>query len=109
MPCVMKESDIVRAILDYLQLKGIFAWRVNNGGIYRGDGKYSFSGTKGVADIIGVLKDGKILTIECKTKKGKLSIHQDLFLDTIMDNGGVALVATGWQEVEDDLKELGYL
>ena len=120
----MTESQIVTACLQWLKAKGIYAWRVNNGGIYRGDGQYSFNGTKGVSDVIGVLPQkvkvtldgqtfqhtfGNILCIEVKKPKNEggkePSDDQLIFLDTIQKKGGCALVVHSVDELEEKLKE----
>lgn len=54
---------------------------------------------KGISDIIGVLKDGRILCVEVKSEKGKTSPHQEVFLKKINKMGGVALVARSIEDV----------
>jgi len=100
------ESEILNQILDYLNKRGIFSFRVNNGAIfdkningYRKLGKFHL---KGVSDIIGVL-NGKILCIEVKKETGKISKEQEAFLAKIARSGGVAFVARSIEEVEENL------
>lgn len=76
------ESDIVRTICDYLELKRHFFWRNNNIPVYdtkreayRAMPKYT---PKGLPDII-LIKDGRFVGIEVKNAKGKLSPHQEVF------------------------------
>ena len=80
----MKETDIQKAICDYLVLKGHFFTRLNNipvydkgRGIYRAMPKYSM---KGLFDILVVRDDGIAMFLEVKTEKGKLSQHQKDFM-----------------------------
>lgn len=84
-------------------------------GTWRGDG-YSFNGTPGVADIIGVLpqawhkvKFGNILCIEAKRPKkygGRgLSEAQESFKNRITEEGGLYLMVTSVQELEEGLKD----
>jgi penicillin-binding protein-related factor A (putative recombinase) len=69
---------------------------------------------KGVSDIIGIYK-GKFLAIEVKLPKrqvgektyaaGRLSPFQKIFLQDVIDHGGIAFVATSADEVEQKLGE----
>ena len=120
----MLENDVVRGCLDYLRLIGIFAWRVNTMGTYRGEGAYSFNGMAGVSDIIGVLPQsvdciteegtvaatcGNILCIECKRPKeygGKKPTNEQMsFLKRIKEDGGIALVVHSVDELKEQLEE----
>lgn len=76
-----KENDIQNAICEYLALKKYFFWRQNtaptiqfNGGQaqFRRMPKYAL---RGVPDIIVVHK-GKVIFLEVKRPKGKLSEYQ---------------------------------
>jgi hypothetical protein len=60
---------------------------------------YIPSHAPGVADILGILKDGRFLAIEVKSPTGKVPPHQQLFLDEISGRGGVAFVARSVEEV----------
>lgn len=101
----VSESDVVAAILDYLAVRGIFAWRNQTGAMRTGDGKrFVRFGAVGSPDIIGVLPGGRFLGIECKTPRGRLSPHQDLFLARLLDDGALAFVA---RSVDDVIKQLG--
>lgn len=80
---VEKETDIQKAICDYLQLKGYFFWRNNNTPIYNAElkryramPKYAMAG---VPDIIVVLEGGRIVFLEVKKKGGRLSEGQQIF------------------------------
>lgn len=102
----MKETQIVKAILDYLKWTKILAWRSNNIGTYsKAREQYIFHGLKGVSDILGVLDGGKFLAIEVKTDKGKLSEYQKEFLDKVNKLGGKGFVA---RSIEDVVKELTF-
>lgn len=105
------ERDVVRGCLEFLQYKGIMAWRQNSGAIPTGKGGYrSFRGMPGQSDIIGVLAGGRFLAIEAKRPKGgRLSPEQETFLDRVSDLGGLALVVRSTEELEADLKEAGII
>jgi hypothetical protein len=104
----MQEGDIQTAILNYLVGElGIYAWRNNNTGVFdpksgqfRALGAYAI---KGVADILGVLPDGKLLAIEVKTAKGRVSKHQKAFISRVNKSGGLAFVARSVDEVKGKL------
>lgn len=110
----MLEREIQKQCLDYLHAIGIFCWRNNNMGVHRGEGQYSFSGMKGVSDIIGILPQsvtiegrketfGNILCVEVKTPKGVLSEYQKIFLEHINSRGGIGIVVHSLQELQSEL------
>ena len=86
------EKEITAAIRGYLRTVGIFHWKVMQG----------LGCEKGVPDILGLYK-GKMLVIEVKGPRGKLNRNQELFIDRINREGGIAFVA---RSVADVLKEL---
>jgi hypothetical protein len=73
-----KESEIQTAICDYLALKKYFFWRQNTSPTVQISGdKWHFRrmskyALRGVPDII-LIKEGKAIFLEVKTKKGVLS------------------------------------
>jgi hypothetical protein len=102
------ESAVLRACLDYLALKGVYAWRQNQGAIPLKDGGYRrFVGLKGVSDILGVLDGGRVLAVEVKKPGGKLSREQKAFLDAVRERGGLALVVRGVDELDKAMRAEG--
>ncbi|MES2789829.1 MAG: VRR-NUC domain-containing protein [Planctomycetota bacterium] len=104
----MSETDIVRACIEYLRLRGItpaFCWRQNAGVIPLPGGGVRFSGLRGVSDVLGVLPDGCILAIEVKSAKGKMSTAQIEFQDRITASNGVACCVRSVDELAADLDE----
>lgn len=89
------ESLIENAILRYLNMQGIYCWKNKTQGTYDPVKKIYRANTvkKGVADILGILPNGRFLAIEVKTKKGQLTVHQKDFLRQVSKNGGLAFVA----------------
>lgn len=75
-----KESEIQKAICDYLAYKNYFFWRSNNipvfdpgkNGGFRAMPKYSM---KGIPDII-IVKNGTVIFLEVKTPVGVMSDSQ---------------------------------
>jgi len=106
----IKEADVLRQVLDYLALVGIFSWRTNNTGIYDPSKKRfrSFSGLRGVSDVLGILNDGRLLAVECKRPGGKLTVEQEVFQQQVRDRGGVAFVATSLEELRTGLQGANY-
>ena len=120
---LLSEAAIQRQILDYLTLRGIFAWRNNSGAVkIAGKGKDRFMrfGMPGSADILGIFpeetivirldnaakdkgRSGRLWAIEVKAAKGKLSPAQESFRDAVVANGGKYTLA---RSVEDVIKAL---
>lgn len=106
----LTEKDIETSILQYLEfIQGCYAWKCNTHGVFdptkkvfrKSKNKYAING---VSDILGVYQ-GKFLAIEVKTPQNKKrSDEQNLFIETINKNGGIAFYATS---VEDVKKGLG--
>lgn len=89
----LNESQLTKLIRDYLKLKGVFHWKQHQG----------LGSTKGVPDIIGVLKGGRSLFIEVKTSRGTVSPEQENFLNNARALGAKAFVA---RSVDDVVREL---
>lgn len=105
------ERIIQNGILEWLALHDIFAFVVKSTGTwdakegtFRRPSKYFKRGT---ADILGIFRN-RFLAIEVKSKTGKLSIHQKIFLQQVKDNGGIAIVARSVDDVIDGLKAAAY-
>ena len=105
------EADILRAIMALLKHHPRVAqcWRQNSGTFAErnrdGSTRYIRANTqKGMSDIMGVLKDGRTLAIEVKSRVGKMRPGQDEFLQTIRQAGGVAGVC---RSVDDAVRLLG--
>lgn len=85
------EGELVHAALEYLQRRGVFAWR-NNTGAVKADDRFIRYGYRGSADILGVAADGRIVCCECKSQFGRLSAYQEHFLAEVKERGGIAIV-----------------
>lgn len=98
-----KESDILRAVLDYLATADVVAWRNQSGmifGEHKGKRWAVRMGMKGVSDIVGFRKsDGKIVCVECKRPGQRLTDAQQRFLRSVHQAGGVAIWATSVEDV----------
>lgn len=104
------EAEILKAIMQLLKRhpKVATVWRQNSGTFamqYGEKTRYVRANTaKGMADIMGVLKDGRTLAIEVKSRIGKIHDHQRAFLLKIHQAGGVAFFA---RSIEDVIAKLG--
>ena len=82
------ETSLKKTIKEYLTLKKYFWWYS-----LQGIGAY-----KGVPDIF-VLHKGILYGIECKSKRGELSEHQQHFQLDMKNNGGVPITARTLEDV----------
>ena len=102
------EAESLREVLIALKNHNLVAWceRQNTGAAKVG-GRFIKFGWKGCSDILGQLKDGRLLAVECKRLKGgKLSDDQILFLERVRKHGGVSFVATNLHDVFNSLGDL---
>lgn len=104
------EADILRAIMQLLKRHPRVAqcWRQNSGTFAErnrdGSTRYIRANTaRGMSDIMGVLKDGRTLAIEVKSRTGRMRPGQEEFLQTIRQAGGVAGVV---RSVDDAVRLL---
>lgn len=81
------EKDIQKACLDYLAYKNIFAYKINNGGVYiKSKDRYMVAQTRGIPDAVFHYK-GHVHYIEFKTPTGRMSEHQKAFEDQCRFDG----------------------
>lgn len=105
---VTPERIIESEILYFLRKSKIFSWKNVTGGYFdpvrkifrKQTSPYAINGT---SDILGVLPDGKFLAIEVKSKTGRPSPEQVLFIDNVTKNGGIAFIARSVEDVKDQL------
>lgn len=100
----MKESDIQRAILDFLEAKQVTHWRCSLGGTFvRNRGAIAFrkNPMTGFPDVAGICPDsgGKFFTVEVKTPKGRLSPEQKVWKDKLEGQGVLYIIATSVEDV----------
>lgn len=103
------EAGVLKACLQLLDLRGIFAWRNNSGALPNAEGRPVRFGKPGSSDIFGILPGGRFLAVECKRPGGKPTATQAVFLESIRVAGGVALVIDDPRELDAflDLIERG--
>lgn len=104
------ESDVQKAIYQWLELNRYFCWRNNTGArkfdYRRKDGKVTHNffqwGKPGSGDIIGLMKDGRFFSIEVKAPGKKPTELQLAFMESVRKSNGVAFVA---QSLDDVMRE----
>ena len=98
------EAAALLEVLKALNTHPAVAWceRMNSGAARMGSRFVRF-GFKGCPDVLGQLKDGRLLGVEVKAKTGRLRPEQTIFLERIRGAGGVAFVA---RDLRDVLREL---
>ena len=104
------EADVLSAVLKALSLHPAVAWvrRINTGAFEVGTGparRFVRFGFPGCSDVLGQMKDGRLLAVECKSAVGKLSPEQQRFIEVVRENGGVAGMA---RSVDDALLIIKY-
>lgn len=91
---ITPERDVLGAVLEYVVRHPLVAWarRMNTGAV-KIDQRFMRFGFVGCSDIIGQLKDGRFLAIECKSSNGSLTEAQREFLNGVTKANGIAGVA----------------
>lgn len=103
------EGVVLRAILNTLRIRGVFAFRNNAGVLPNPSGRPVRFGKVGASDVLAILQpSGRFLAIEAKTpgREKTLTPAQHDFLTAIRDAGGVALVISDVADLWRALDEL---
>jgi hypothetical protein len=104
-----READVLSAVLKALAYHPKVAWhaRMNSGAgkVLRAGGVSQFMrwGFVGCPDVLGQLRDGRVLACEVKRPSGSPTDEQRAFLRCVRENGGLAVVA---RSVDDLLEAL---
>jgi hypothetical protein len=99
------EAAALAEVLKAVRAHPLVAWAERqNSGAVRNGGRFIRFGWPGCPDVLGQLRDGRLLGVEVKAPKGKPSLEQTLFLERIRGAGGVAFIA---RDLRDVLRELG--
>jgi hypothetical protein len=104
----LSEKQIETAILYFLNLHGIFAFKLNNTGVWdpirkvyrKPNSRYII---RGIPDICAMIKDGPTVWVEVKSSTGKVSEYQNEFIQRCRRMGHIAFVA---KSVDDVVKHL---
>lgn len=91
----LTEKEIRAEIKEYLQRLRWFVFPITQ----------RYMSYKGISDFIAC-KNGVVLFIEAKTKRGKLRPDQEKFGKNILDRGCHYFVARGWQDVRGYIRAI---
>lgn len=101
-----KEKDIQNAIVEWLEWKKIFHYRNNTGAFVRpGTSSFYRFGVPGAPDIVCVIS-GLFVGIEVKRPGGRLSPLQEDFGKRLTKAGGIYIVATSIEDVEQGIAKI---
>ena len=100
------EAAALVEVLKAVRAHPLVEWceRMNSGAAKVGNRFIRF-GWPGFPDVLGQLKDGRLLGMEVNAKAGRLRPEQAVFLERIRGAGGVAFVARDCRDVFDNLKK----
>ena len=100
-----KESEIQKAILEWLAWKHVFHWRNNSGAMlseYKGKTRFMRFGKVGSPDIFA-MKDGTCYGIEVKRPGGSQSEAQQEFQGEFEAAGGIYILAFSIDDVANKI------
>ena len=101
------ESRLVRACLDLLHLRGVWAWRNNTGAATyldaQGRRRLVRFGQAGAPDILGILPGGRLLAVECKVGRRPLTRAQQVWLAWLEQHGALAVCVRSVEELLNTL------
>lgn len=83
----MKETQLVKQILDYCRYRNLLFYRTQSGAIKLDKGGFMKFGSVGCSDITGCYKK-KFIAVECKIGKNIQSNFQKEFETKVINNGG---------------------
>lgn len=104
---VRREAPILAAVLRLLEYHPKVAWvrRMNTGAVRMEGKRFMRFGFTGCSDIVGQLRDGRFLAVECKAPAGKLTIDQAQFLERVKRHNGIAGVARSLDDAQKILAD----
>jgi hypothetical protein len=109
----LKEADVVKAVVDYVNtLPGFWIWRRNVGamsGTHNGKTRFIRFGKKGMADWEGIGPKGVHLEIEIK-QPGKLPTSEQIaWMQDCQSKGAIAFYCDSIEMCERQLKFFGLI
>lgn len=95
------EKDIQKSILEFLAIKGIFAYRQNSGGFMdKQKHYYRFASIDGLPDIVAII-GGRYVGIEVKKPGGKVRASQVIVKKLIEGSDGIYWLFDSLDEAVD--------
>lgn len=98
------ESEIQKAVLQFLSVSRIFHYRNNSGAYLAEHGSYIRYGLPGSPDIIAVI-NGKYIGLEIKRRKGKQDPDQVEFQRVLEKAGGEYYIVRSVDDVVSIIKQ----
>jgi hypothetical protein len=94
-----EHADLIAQIVTYLNALGAFVWP-NRTGAYKRGGVWIPYGKPGSGDIIGMLEDGRFITVECKIRKDRHRDKQKEFALLTEQHKGIYIICKSFEEFE---------
>ena len=109
----VRETDVVRAIKGYLELRGFRMYRRNTGGAYNASLQFVRFSEPGSADLTGrEIGTGRTIEVEVKRPGGRTNpqrqMQQQAWLDLAHRDGCIAFRAASIEDCEAELEGYGY-
>lgn len=79
-------------------------WRQNAGKVQTSKGHWIELGPEGIADIVGILPDGRIYFVECKTRTGRQREAQKRWQKAVEALGAIYVVARSGAQAVDRVR-----
>jgi hypothetical protein len=99
-----KESDVLHAVKQTLDVMGILYVRNNSGAAQTRAGRFLRFGSPGSADIIACFPGGRFVAIECKRPGEKPTPAQRAWLEKVSRLGGIAIAVDSAKSLLEQLK-----
>jgi hypothetical protein len=109
MKSFVRESGVLSAVMQTLQVYGFVCIRNNSGAARTGAGRLVKFGSPGSADIIACAPGGRFVAVECKRPGGRLTGPQREWLEKITRAGGEAIVAESVNSLKEQLLARGLI
>lgn len=103
----MKETQLVRQILDFCRYRDLLFWRNQSGAVQTKTGHLVKFGSVGSPDLVGCV-DGRFVGVECKVGKNTPTEAQLRFGALIEKNGGQYWVVYNLDDFINNINKLMY-
>ena len=106
----VREAEVVRAVREWSTYHPeIQLFRFHVQGIPTGDGNLRRNENRGAADFMlqaTLYRIPVLIWFECKGSSGKLTKHQEIFRDSVLEKSGFYFVVQGPQDCEDAIESV---
>lgn len=97
---VGKHAELQKKIIDFLNISGHYVWP-NPTGAYRRGGVWIKYGKVGSGDIIGMLKNGIFISVECKKDNDSHREKQKEFASLTEQHNAVYIICRSFNEFKE--------